>query len=151
MVSHWGLSVSKSLQVSRTLLSILPDFNNAVVWMVFTRPLISKSFSPCTNPLVNIPSAPIIIGITVTFMFYSFLSFRFLSILLGGLPGRLNPLFRWFSLFFFFFFFFFFCCWLSLDLVVWQRLDDSFVSQNPIEVCASYFLGQILVCIYIIC
>ena len=45
------LSDSKSPQISRTLLSILVDLNNAVVWMVSTRPLISKSFSPCINPL----------------------------------------------------------------------------------------------------
>ena len=43
MVFHWSLSDSKSPQVSRTLLSILAVLNNAVVWMVSTRPLISKS------------------------------------------------------------------------------------------------------------
>ena len=36
-------SLFKSLQVSKTLLSILVDLNNAVVWMVSTRPLISNS------------------------------------------------------------------------------------------------------------
>ena len=72
MVFHWSLSHSKSPQVSRTLLSILADLNNAVVWMVSTRPLISKSFSSCTNPLVTVPRALITIGIIVTFMFHSF-------------------------------------------------------------------------------
>ena len=43
--------------------------------MVSTRPVISKSFSSCTNPLVTIPRAPITIGITVTFMFHSFFQF----------------------------------------------------------------------------
>ena len=43
MVFHWSLSDSKSPQVSRNLLSILAFLNNVVVWMVFTRPLISKS------------------------------------------------------------------------------------------------------------
>ena len=38
MVFHWSLSDSKSLQVSKTLLSILADLNNVVVWMVSTRP-----------------------------------------------------------------------------------------------------------------
>ena len=38
MVFHWSLSDSKSPQVSRTLLSILAVLNNAVVWMVSTRP-----------------------------------------------------------------------------------------------------------------
>ena len=109
MVSHWRLSDSKSPQVSRTLLSILADLNNVVVSMISTCPLISKSSSLCTNPLeilllllfytfdsvphlhcpgtnllVTVPRAPITIGITVTFMFYSFFSFlarfRFLSL-----------------------------------------------------------------------
>ena len=71
MVSHWSLSDNKSSQVSRTLLSMV-DLNNAVVWMVFTRPVISKSSSPCTNPLVTIPWAPITISIIITFMFHSF-------------------------------------------------------------------------------
>ena len=51
MIFNWSLSDKKFSQVSRTLLSILVDLNNGVVWMVFTRPLISKSSSPCTNPL----------------------------------------------------------------------------------------------------
>ena len=31
-----------------------------------------------------------------------------------------------------------FFCWLSLGLVVWPRLGDPFVSQNPKEFCASH-------------
>ena len=46
MVFHWRLSHSKSPQVSRTLLSILAVFNNAVVWMVSTRSLTSKTSRP---------------------------------------------------------------------------------------------------------
>ena len=53
MVSRWSLSDNKSPQVSRILLSILADLNNAVVWMVPTRPLISESlyqsFGDCTK------------------------------------------------------------------------------------------------------
>ena len=71
MTFHKSLSDSKSPKVSRTLLSILTDLNNAVVWMLSWRPLISESSSPCTNTLVTAPSAPIKIGITVTFMFHS--------------------------------------------------------------------------------
>ena len=74
MVFQWSLSDSKSPQVSRILLSILADLKNAVVWMVSTCPLISKSSSPCANPLVTVLSVPITIGITVTFMFHSFFS-----------------------------------------------------------------------------
>ena len=86
---HWSLGHSKSPQVSRALLSILADRNNAIVWMVSTRPLIT-------------------IDIGVTFMCHSFFSsqgrskysslrFRFLSVLPCGQPGRQNTLFDRFS------------------------------------------------------
>ena len=75
MVFHWSLSDRKSPQVSRTLLSILAVFNNAVVWMVSNRPPTSKSSRPFNNPLVIVPNAPITIGTIVTFMFHSFFLF----------------------------------------------------------------------------
>ena len=68
MVFHWSLSDRKSPQVSRNLLSILAVLNNVVVWMVSTRPPISKSSSPFNNPFVTLTNAPITIGIIVTFM-----------------------------------------------------------------------------------
>ena len=71
MVFHWSLSDSKS-QVSRTLLSILAILNNAVVWMVSTRPPTSKSSSPFSNPLVTVPNALITSGIIFTCMFHRF-------------------------------------------------------------------------------
>ena len=40
--SHQRLSDSKSPQVSRTILSILADLNNAVIWMAYTRSLLSS-------------------------------------------------------------------------------------------------------------
>ena len=55
-----------------TLLSILADFNSDIVWMISTRPLISKSSSNCINPLVTVPRTPITIGIIIIFMFHSF-------------------------------------------------------------------------------
>ena len=134
MVSHKSLSDSKSLQVSRTRLSILSDLNNAVVWIVSTHLLISKSSSPCTNLLVTVPRAPSRIGITVTFMFHSFFK---------KFPSKVEVLILLFT-----FFQFYsvvnrdsrvynlasslFCC-LSLGLVVWLRLGDPFVSQNPMS------------------
>ena len=45
MVFHWSFSDSKSPQVSWILFTILADLNNAVVWMVSTCPIISKSFN----------------------------------------------------------------------------------------------------------
>ena len=86
MVTHWSLSDNKSPQVSRTLLSILADLKNAGVWMDSTYPAISKSSSPCTNPMVTALRALITIGIIVTFMFYSFFNSltrsRYLSLFL---------------------------------------------------------------------
>ena len=70
MVFHW--SDSKSSQVSKSLLGILAVINNAVVWMVSTRPPTSKFSSPSSNPLVTVPKAPITIGIIVTFTFHRF-------------------------------------------------------------------------------
>ena len=61
-------------QFSRTVLSILADLNNAIVWLVSTYLLISKFSSLCINPLGIVSNAPLIIGITVTFMFQSFFS-----------------------------------------------------------------------------
>ena len=52
--------------------SILAVLSNAVVWIVSTRPPISKSSRPFNNPLVIVLKAPITIGIIVTFMFHSF-------------------------------------------------------------------------------
>ena len=75
MVFHWSLSDSMSPQVSRTLLSILAVLNNAVVWMVSTRPPTSKSFSPFNNPFLTVPNAPTTISIIVIFMFHSFFFF----------------------------------------------------------------------------
>ena len=72
MVFYWCLSDSKSPQLSRILLCILAVLNNAVVWIVPTRPPTSKSSRPFNNSLVTVPKGPISIGIIVTFMFLSF-------------------------------------------------------------------------------
>ena len=71
MVSRWSFSGSKRPQDFRYLLWILIDLNNAAVWMVSTCLLISKTFSPFTNSLGIVPSAPITTDITITFMCHS--------------------------------------------------------------------------------
>ena len=153
MVFHWRLSDSKSPQISRTLLSILPVFNNAVVWMVSTRLPTSKSSMPFNNPLVTVPKAPITIGIIVTFMFHSFFfnslarsrySFHIFSVVFCGLPGQQSRQFCRFS-FFFFFFVDYYKVW------VLERLGDPSVNQSPIGVCVCHFLGHVLGCAYTIC
>ena len=151
MVFRWSLSDSKSHQVSRALLSILPDLNNAVVWMVSTRPLISKFSSSFINPSMIIPRETIAIGINVTFMFHSFSiskqgrgtypSFHFLSILLCGQSGRQYPQFCKFS-------FFFVNCY-----QVWSSGRDKVIRlylKIPLEF-LSHSSGQMLVGAYTIC
>ena len=76
-VFHWSLSDSMSPHISRTLLSIVVDLKNSVVWIVFTRPFISESSSPLTNFLVTVPSASFTIGFTVLLSWIKILiSFR---------------------------------------------------------------------------
>ena len=114
MVFHWSLSDSKSAQVACTLLSILADLNNAEFgWSQLV--LYFPTLYHFTKPLGIIPSALIMIGITVTFIFHSFflvlwqglnicLSFHFLIFSLCGQPERQIAQFGRLSSFFFFFF-----------------------------------------------
>ena len=130
MVFSLNFCDSKFPHVFRTLLSILDVFNNAVVWMVSTRPLISNSSSSCTNLLATVPRAPITIGGTDTFMFHSFFNSQARSRYLSS-----------FSLYFSFtpqsaeraksrilrvLLFY----WLLQNQVVWLRFGDPFISQN---------------------
>ena len=149
MVFHRRLSDSKSPEVSRTLLSILSNLNNAVVWMISTHPLISKSSSPCTNPLVTVPRAPI--GLKVISMFSSFFQF----------PSKVQILIFLFA----FFHFYSVVSWdskvhnlaSSLSFVDYYKVWSS--GRDWVIVCisksqsssSSHFLGQMLGCIYIIC
>ena len=48
MAFHWSLSGSNSPQDFRTLLSILADLNNAVVWMVSASPPLALRFPTLT-------------------------------------------------------------------------------------------------------
>ena len=64
MVFYQSLSDSKFLQVSMTLLGILADLNDVLVWMVSAYPLIFNSSSPLTKLLGTVPTVPITIGTT---------------------------------------------------------------------------------------
>ena len=109
------MGYKKSPRVTRTLLSILADLNNAVVKIVFIRSSISKFSRLLTKPLGTVPSMLIRINITVTFMFYSFFSsparsnylslflFSFVSTLLS--PEMAKSALRQVSFSFYFFFF----------------------------------------------
>ena len=76
-VFHWRFAESKSIQVSRTFLSILACHNKAVVWMASTYPRISKSSMLSTNSFIIVSSAPLTIDISITFMFHCFCFFQF--------------------------------------------------------------------------
>ena len=65
MAFHRSFSNCQSLQVSRTLISILANLSN-------TCHLISNSSQPLTKPLGIVPSTPITFSITMTFRFHSF-------------------------------------------------------------------------------
>ena len=149
MVFNWSLSDSKSVQVSRTLLNILADFNDTVGWMISAHLPISSSSNSLTKSIGIVLSALITIGITVTFMCHSFFSylasykylclFVFFLLSLCVSPGRQSPRFgRCFS----------FRVWLSQSLVFWLECGDLFVSQNLSEFCASHSPSRILFCAY---
>ena len=148
MAFHWSLGESKSAQVSRTLLSIIAELNNAVIWMVSACPSISNSSRPLTKPLGIFPSAPITIGITVTFMLYWFLvlwlclgtclSSYNLWFFLCGLAKRQSLLFGIFP--------FLLLIITTSDLISVMRW--SVCIKNPRESCMFHFLGRILDCAY---
>ena len=110
-----GSNGSKFPQVSRTLLSVLANPNNTVIWMISINPLISNPFSPPSKFLGTVLSPPVTCYITIILMLHCFLSslarskclfhfslFTFLFSIRGPLE-RQNLLFGKFSLFFFFF------------------------------------------------
>ena len=74
MVFHWILRDNKCPQVSWTLLSIVADVNNAVVWMDSILPLISSSSSFSSMPFGTVPCPPTMTDITVTFLLLGFFS-----------------------------------------------------------------------------
>ena len=115
--------------------------------MISIYPLISKSSSPCTKPLVTILSAPITIGITINFIFYSFfislakywyLSLFLLSFIFTFWSARMAQSTIQ-SVFFSFFFLL-----LSLGLVTWliQRILCVSFSRMISELCIFHLFGK---------
>ena len=123
--------------------------------MISTRPLISESPSPCSNPLVTVPIALITIGIVVTFMFHSFFNslarFRFLSLfshsfnftLWSAGTAKSTILQVLFFLFFFLLFFYYYKIWSSgRDLVI------RFCLKSRRSLCPSFSWTDSGLCIY---
>ena len=124
MVFHRSLSDNKSPQVSRTLLSILADLNNTVVWIVSDRPLIPKSPSlPCC--IVFPFSSKVLVFIPL----FVFLQFYPVFIRNSKVYFSAGSLF----------------CWLSFGPVIWPWLGNSFISQDSKEFCGSHFLGHVII------
>ena len=141
--------------------------------MVSTCPLISKSTSFFTNPLWIIPSDPITTDITVTFMFNIFFKLLVLDTITWSYIIHVPFIFLDFSINVYIFIFlsaffeseqsgqqslqfdrftyFFSFYWLSLCIVVWSRIDDLFLSQNPREVWMSFSPGRIQSCAQTAC
>ena len=124
MVFNWSLSDSKSPQVSRTLLRIRTDLNSAVVGMVSTCLLISKSSNPFTKHSGIVPRELITIGINVTFTFHCFFSsltrskysyFYVLLFLVCFQPGRQNSTGSSFYFYLYFFLPFFIFSFISFS------------------------------------
>ena len=111
MVFHWSWNDVKFPQVSRTILSILADLNNALIKMVSIRVLIYNSSSPFTNPLVTEPSAPSKVSVLISFSS----SFNFTLSSAGTAKSTIRQV-----CFFKFFL-------LPRGLVVWPGLGDPFV------------------------
>ena len=72
MVFHCSSKDIKSPHVSRTLLSILADLSNAVIWMFFSCSLISKFSSLLINHLEIVSVVQTTSGITVNITFPTF-------------------------------------------------------------------------------
>ena len=99
MVFHWSLIDSKSPQILWAFLSILADFNSAVIWMVSNRILISTFSRLFSRLLVSLSSTIIIILIHSFFSSlarFKYLLFHFLLLIITNLT-KSN---RWYVLFF---------------------------------------------------
>ena len=70
MVFNW--SVSKFPLVLMILLSNQTDLNDAVVWIISSRPPVFYYFNLLIKSLETVPSALIAIGISFTFMVHSY-------------------------------------------------------------------------------
>ena len=147
---RWSFRDNTSPHVSRTLLSILTDLNNDVIWMVSILPPMPNSSSSFSKPLGSVQSAPSTIDIILTLIFHSFFSslarskylstfFTFFIFLYDSLK-RQNLLDSKFSSFFF-----------ITSQCVFERIKIYVCIWKPRECYAPLFLKRILVCAYNIC
>ena len=140
MIFHWSLCDSKSPQ-TWILLTILANFNSAVVWILnsftdlqFTQSIfkVLDDYSKCSNYNWYHYNLFQLSGMVQVFVEFS--PFFFFSLLEE--PNPLNDTF--FSS-------------LKLRLVFCLGLGDPLISQSPREFYRSHFLEQIMICTYTIC
>ena len=99
VIFHWSPSDSKSPQISRTLLSILADLNNAVTWMISILPLISKFFSPLlslrgsfrVHQLYLVSPSPLCSTAVLFLFFFCFVLFCFVFLLFNKVQSFVYP------------------------------------------------------------
>ena len=134
---HWSLRDSKSPQVFQyfgrsqqccSLDNLHSSSPLQSLYLVRQLQLVSPSLS------CSIFFSVLLQGLDIYF------SLQFPSVLPWGQPERQSPLYSRISFFY----------WLSLDLIIWPRLGDPIISQNPKEFCAFHFLGRIPGCAYTI-
>ena len=169
VVFLWSLSDSKSPQISRTLLSILADFNNDVSRMVSIFSLISNFYSPFSNLLGTVQVRQLWLVLPSPSHSTAFSALWWVRQLQLVSPSLSCPIIffiplawsRYQSLFSHYFSF---IVWsagtaksiirlvlLFSGLVVWNRLNDLFLFQNSREINVFHFSGRILGCAYTLC
>ena len=133
-VFHTTFSSVFCLSDSKSPLSVLAYFNNAVVWVVLILCLISI-FLPVTSPGLwgQCQAHKLQFGVIVTLMFHNFFFSSVARLKYGQLEWQ-NLLVDKFFVF----------CW-------FWGLADPFVSQRFRKFCVCHLLGEILVCTYSIC
>ena len=91
---HWNLNDTKSPHVTRILFSMLADLINAIFGIVSACPQIYNPTIFFIQPLGILPSAPVTICITVTFMFHCYYLFNhrnfFIAVQTGGFNRSLH-------------------------------------------------------------
>ena len=146
-VFHGNSDDSKPLQVSVTLLNILANFSNTVIWMISILPLIfnnsSSFFFRLLKAVRNVPSTAGITLIIFHSIFSSLAKFKYLPVFSLFLlfafydpPERQNPPYCKFS-------FLLIKTWSSLLVEIWW-----FVCISKSLGILSHFLGRILGCAY---
>ena len=118
--------IASLLKFLGLVFSILAHLNNAVIWMVPTRPFISRSSSPRTNPLVTVS---ITIGITATLMFYIFFNSlersRYLSVFSLSSSSSSSSSSYYYYYYYYYYYCIYFCLFILFNLYIFKYEGDN--------------------------